>query len=703
MKLLSKEVPIRFFNIAIENLFDSKKDDDDVEENSNTENDLLKNDEKNNLKDTVNKTFKMDNSNEFDIETNTVSANASSYLLQNHLKLLRTRDSSQLGIYKIVGGIMIVLTLTLCIGNIFIFNNMIQYSNQFLLLSNAFLNENSYVINLAKYSNLRILEKKFEKENYYKYNIDTTNKINYYSMKIQKTQFDIFSMIDIVIPQLIESQAYYNKIFLKYNNILIPTSYYNGVSLMVFNGLFQARDNLVSNRENFYTIIKYYYTYLLQDLKLSFDTNLVNYQVIFNIVTFATILFNLVLQMAIFLFYKAKRKQHNKIMYAYEKLTDDEVCLLINKIELFEKEYIDYFKDCDEYKLKKIKFNENSATSSIKKVKKQTPEKIVNYSENEKLLSNEPPHTNQNNHVVFEKKHRNGIKINEEKQLPKEKVFVQKNNMASSNIVGVFFIIFSLVCYKLIIYFLFISLTNQSAITTKIVYNLQSNQFSLDYLSVKLDDLLYQKTFLLVNDHDESFHQLLNISMNNFINLTFNIYGNKNLFLKNITDIINGDVCLYIPTLNSCNPHYNLKYVHTNGLMSILNYYFESVLQALNYYRENEMVIYNMTDFFTNYRFTSVRFLIENIRVIYGEIYNQLYYVTTLEKESWLIDVIILAIVFNFLFFILIFCRLKSFISNIKNEEMLSNRLIGEVPLEIIEKNAKLEEALTFAMETKIK
>ena len=33
---------------------------------------------------------------------------------------------------------------------------------------------------------------------------------------------------------------------------------------------------------------------------------------------------------------------------------------------------------------------------------------------------------------------------------------------------------------------------------------------------------------------------------------------------------------------------------------------------------------------------------------------------------------------------------------------MLSNRLIGEVPLEIIEKNKKLEEALAGAMDIKV-
>jgi len=287
--------------------------------------------------------------------------------------------------------------------------------------------------------------------------------------------------------------------------------------------------------------------------------------------------------------------------------------------------------------------------------------------------------------------------------MPKEKTFIHKNNDFGTNIVSILFIIFSLICYQVIIYMLFLKVSDEAKITSTIVNDLHSSEFSLNYLSVKLDDLLYQKTFLIDNNYDISFPLLLNKSINSFLNLTSLIHNNQEKFLSNITDIVSGDVCKYIPQLNSCNKYYQLEYVHLNGLKSIINYYTESVSKALNYFNENNFVIYNVTDLLINQRFSSVRFLIENIQIIYAEIYNQLYYVMRKNQNDELIDVIVIALIFNILYFILIFSKLKSFILNLINEEMLSNRLIGEVPLELIEKNKKLEEALTGAMEvTKI-
>jgi len=185
--------------------------------------------------------------------------------------------------------------------------------------------------------------------------------------------------------------------------------------------------------------------------------------------------------------------------------------------------------------------------------------------------------------------------------------------------------------------------------------------------------------------------------MNNFLELSDKITHNQVEFLSNITDIMNGDLCIVIPALKACNSTYNYTIILEKGLKSLVSYYFESVREAHQYYIENKKDINNAETFFIDNIFTSVRFLIENISDILDELYNQFYYVQQKNFSELLIDIIVLAIIMNILFFAVLVYKLNQFITNLINEEMMSNKLIGEIPLEVIEGNKELEEALKVA------
>ena len=96
-------------------------------------------------------------------------------------------------------------------------------------------------------------------------------------------------------------------------------------------------------------------------------------------------------------------------------------------------------------------------------------------------------------------------------------------------------------------------------------------------------------------------------------------------------------------------------------------------------------------------KLTSVRFLFDNIDIILDEIFNQFYYVTTKDFSKLIIEIIVIAIILNGLFFVGLVFKLNQFIESLMNEEMMSNKLIGENPLEIIDGNKNLEEALKIA------
>ena len=331
-----------------------------------------------------------------------------------------------------------------------------------------------------------------------------------------------------------------------------------------------------------------------------------------------------------------------------------------------------------------------------------------------KMLEDIREKVSSNNHSSLKTKHDDNNNINnihnnlENDELNKElkkdsKNIISRKNMTVNYVTSVLVIVVFLISYQLFYYFMYRSFINQTIESNLITKMLYTNCFSIDYLSKKLDNLITQQTYLVKTKTDDKFDLLLNNSINEFLELTDEIYANKEMFMSNITTIMNGDVCTILNNLNSCNYTYNFTYIHKTGLKNLVSFYVETIREAYQFYIENDLTIHSVTELYTDYRYTSARFLIENIEVIYNEIFNQFFYVLSLYYTNLLIMLITLGIFLNIIYIALLLYKLNEFISNLINEEMLSNRLIGEIPLSIILANKALGNLLKEAIGMKVK
>jgi len=133
----------------------------------------------------------------------------------------------------------------------------------------------------------------------------------------------------------------------------------------------------------------------------------------------------------------------------------------------------------------------------------------------------------------------------------------------------------------------------------------------------------------------------------------------------------------------------------SKGFKSLLPYYLNSVNDAISEYTNNYIKIENIKKILPNSKLCLMNFLMENIFIIYNEIFYQLNYKLNNKLNSCIFNLIIVCVIFGLLFLISIIYRLSSFIDKMKEEEMLSNKLITEIPYDLLEENSNIKNKLT--------
>ena len=228
--------------------------------------------------------------------------------------------------------------------------------------------------------------------------------------------------------------------------------------------------------------------------------------------------------------------------------------------------------------------------------------------------------------------------------------------------------------------------------TKDITENILENKFQLNYMALKLDEKFHKKTLNQYLPKDDNMNLLLNFTINNFLDLKDEIMQNVLLFQSNITDIMSGNICSVYNNTRLC----NLKpYVLQSGLKSLVSYYIEYIKESMTFFEENYSSIKDLSGLFSNQKFIEIRFLIEKIKFIYTDIFSQFNDIFVINVNNSKILLIIIGIIFNIFFCFLMIVRLREFIEKLVNEENLCNRLVTEIPIEIINLNKDFRDNLS--------
>ena len=273
-----------------------------------------------------------------------------------------------------------------------------------------------------------------------------------------------------------------------------------------------------------------------------------------------------------------------------------------------------------------------------------------------------------------------------------KKDFLNRTNMTLNYIFSVIMIFTLIVAYHTFIFIYFKYYISVSITTKNITKNILENKFELNYLALKMEDNFYRKTFNQQLNLGDNMNQLLNQTANGFLSLTNQILNNGFLFQSNITDVISGNLCVIYTNLNSCSLY---PYIHESGLKSLVSFFLGKVNDAKTFFEENYGSIKDLPTLYTSNRFVVIRFYIENLKLIYDDVFNQFNSNFQNNLDNGYIILIIVGILFNVYFCFLMIVRLRQFIENLVNEENLCNRLVTEIPMEIINVNKHFRDNLS--------
>ncbi len=685
-----KTIPIRIIIIDSDQLFEDKKEDNILYNESEINVEEKKYD--NLIKDEKFNQNRSEHSQEMDklYEIGSVSGKDINISLQKYLKQIKKVKYNNYTFYKIIGILIAIIIILSTILVILLTNNLFNFSKNYILLIAQNFSLNEYMLNIEKYSLIIYLKNIFDISKFEKFE----NEIEPEKMLIQFTK-NVLDSINIYFGQfkLVFNNDEYNEIYGKnmidyqFYNQLINFSFLNVIYYLLQNSVNLSISSLIQTKNNCGKLLNKNFQIIKENFNKKFNNkiNFLFYSSI-SILLFSIIMVFLLL---ILLFFKYKNKimEQNETLSIYEFIKNEEIEKIIKKIDSYEKKYNIYFKKLDDYKKKKIKFS-NKNTEILKKRLKKKFLKLQKIEENKK-----------NYNVISGKKpEKTEIENNKKNLMIRENMTIRY--LLTFLSIFSFVLIYSLFYLIEIIYFQ--SIINSSK---KITTTLFLNRFSVNYISYQLFYFIYRETILIhrqINLTD--LYEFSNKIHNDFHKLSSYILNNKKLFNKNITDIFSNDLCDIFDNLTLCN-YEELNATQNKGFKSLLPYYLNSVNDAISEYKNNYVKIENIKTILPNEKLCLMNFLMENIFIIYNEIFYQLNYKLNKRLDDCIFSLIIVCVIFGLLFLISIIYRLSSFIDKMKEEEMLSNKLITEIPYELLEENANIKNKLAgnFTKERRLK
>lgn len=339
----------------------------------------------------------------------------------------------------------------------------------------------------------------------------------------------------------------------------------------------------------------------MQEEYISRITRIFIYMLIF------TILFSLIILICGFFIFKYKKDKHTQMLLIFNCLSNPEIEVIMLQIRNFELKYLKYFLQLEDYKKKKISFNNdnrssfnhNSRYSSLNNMKNEFKDDSRNdfienirkmsyltngeMNDDDSLLGNS--FTNNfdddmdNNEIIIENKDiinkgmNNNLKLKNDKVIGvgnseyksitsrNKKSIINRNNIVSSYVMSVLGIVVYIFVYEIMQFILindsFKRLRNIATINE--LYSI--NQEKIIYLADYVDDVykstfvykgksfilqnqeLYQAKNQISSDKISLLNKLTNATYNSFLTYTDNIDEHSNLFYSNITDIIENEIC----------------------------------------------------------------------------------------------------------------------------------------------------------------
>ena len=680
LNLLEGSTLVRSIIIPSEQLFEKKLDDEEASESkSNSKEEEENSDIVKGVNDIKKKKKSIANTNNLNNDSGSVTGNGlkSSNLEENLKRFKNQNTKNNLWTQRLIGLLMILTVNAVTISTIYSFVNVLNFCKSYLMVLFFCLNQNSNFIDMIRYSTIINLKSKFRMSYVDSLNIDSQILLNQTYNNILQNQSNLLNYSDIFdFNELESSQLQFYQ-----NNFLNNFSYLNGLYILVSNTIIGSSNMISFIIDNSLTFVNFFYSNINLELHLLFQKTILYYNVLIGCILITGLILIIILLSFLFYSYKSKKDRHNKILKAYEALTVDELKKIISDIDDFEKKYHEQFRDLDDFKHKKsIVTSVNSKNMIFRKMDKKHSNNIKPETPKNKVTRTGQ---NGNNQIV------SNVGITNEII---KKQFLNKSNMTLNYILSVIMIFTFILAFKSFIFIYISRYLNVCNSTKDITENILENKFQLNYMALKLDEKFHKKTLNQYLPKDDNMNLLLNFTINNFLDLKDEIMQNVLLFQSNITDIMSGNICSVYNNTRLC----NLKpYVLQSGLKSLVSYYIEYIKESMTFFEENYSSIKDLSGLFSNQKFIEIRFLIEKIKFIYTDIFSQFNDIFVINVNNSKILLIIIGIIFNIFFCFLMIVRLREFIEKLVNEENLCNRLVTEIPIEIINLNKDFRDNLS--------
>lgn len=672
MEILNSRIKLSFFYIPFENIFANQRK-ESFESMLSDKESLGK----------VIKPQSSENKENVLYEIGSVAGKDMNITLQKHLKHLKTRKYKSYTNFKFayfsISLFVIIATILIIIFGVRICNK----SNNYFDLIYYTHNLNICLLDLGKYSQL-IFANKIS-------SMTTIEIISSFHSKLKQNAQNILFILGNITHSIslafgVDLVASHFKaiiVSLSLTNKKINVSFLDALYFIIENSMKNAKSSLFNVRGNITSVLKVIFTTMMNTFENEYNKG-INFHFFFQIFFASVVIISTVVFLVIlFVNYKNKKnKQISILLSAYEQLRGEDIEKVIMRIDNLENKYISIFKNIDEYNKKKIKFSQKNS-------------KFINRRNREMLLKMQKEEKIKNSYnILSAKKNDNDIIEKSKKKL------IIRDNISMRYFTSFFFTFAYIVIYFIFYVYSSYKMRNISFTAKKIAHLIFASKFLMSYEVYSLDSSLFLNYYYIntENENSSSFDSFINTTMQNYQNFLYTININHNLFKKNISQILNDNICDVI-TMDICSQS-SLNFTLSKGMRSLIGVYIANIKEAYSYYQNNYEVITDIPKIYLIDKFVLSRNLAENLYIIYDEIFYQLNDSFKNVMSLWSISQIIVGIVISVLFLLGVFYKLNSFIEQIKQEEMLCNKLITEIPSDIILDNPDLKASLTNSLDS---
>ena len=683
LKILNESINVRIITIPSDSLFTVRKNDDHLSAFSEHGIEKLSLNNQKNEEDDEEKLKDMQ------YEVGSVSMGKDSSLaLAKYLKQLKEKTNNTFHTHTIIGLLISCISFFIIITIIVLTVLLFRYGKRFVKLTYEMLFFMNSLLNLSKYSALALIE------NYL--SIDTSSSQNEFPFKnnieqltlnghnllvligdfleLFKKVFDIKTLEDTLNKEVV----YYS------SNHELKISFINSVYKIINNGIHHNSLNLKENIVNFHGTLVNNMIFILNDFEVQFYNKK---DAMFNclgVLAFICFCFNLIMLLWLLISYRHKKIEHFHIISAFEQIKNVEIAIIIGRIDKFERKYIDIFKVLDAYKGKKLVINtQKSANIITKKNENRLLKKQQAQSSHYNILGT-TEQMNETNQLIIREAN--------------SKLLILRENLKTQFVVNTISILLFVLLFSISSFILFLYYNHMIENYQMITYKLNLNKMYLNFSFYKyiLSFVSYAQIVPFDRLNLNDMKELSNTTHNIFNDLASDISKNSHLFDSNITTIMTGDICSIAPIkeyLSSC-IHNELDYTLSKGMRSFVTFYFKNIDEAYFIFKNRFEDIHLLKDTFTNVNTNISRLFIEDILSVYEDVYYQINHNMRHKLFLGIWYIVILCIGFIIIFLSLVFMKLQMFIEAIKEEEVLCNKIIGEIPYDVIMMNNDLRKRL---------